>query len=218
MPQLQYTAAMKPSWPPGTGILLRSVAAGVVHMVRSMTVVRDDPGLLMLYIGPGYPCKRRQGVRGGPRNRVLLSHTGHHDDWRWSENRVLAFYRPGDAHAVYLFWSDVNDAFSGYYIDLLEPFQRTPVGFDTRDRVLDIWIESDRRTWTWKDEDEVAWQIETGRMSQQEADAIRAEGVRAVTQFLDSAEYERWTGWRPDPSWTTSVFPSDWQTIFPTHE
>jgi predicted RNA-binding protein associated with RNAse of E/G family len=119
---------------------------------------------------------------------------------------------------VYLFWSDANDAFSGYYIDLIEPFQRTPVGFDTRDHVLDIWIELDRRTWTWKDEDELAWQIEIGRMSQQEADAIRAEGVRAVNRVLGSTEYEQWKGCRPDPSWTTPVFPSDWQTIFSTHE
>jgi hypothetical protein len=207
---------MENSWTPGTGILVRSVVERHVRAVRSMTVVQDDPALLLLYLGQGYPCKRRQGVRGGPRNRVLLSYTGHHEDWLWGENRVLTLYRPGDAHTVSLFWADSDDRFSGYYIDLLEPFQRTPVGFDTRDHVLDIWVETDRRRWTWKDEDELAWQIETGRMSQPPAEAIRAEGVRAVTRFLDSSEYERWVQWKPDPAWSTPVFPSEWQSLFPT--
>ena len=74
---------MEQSWTQGTGILLQSVAERHVRAVRSMTVVQDEPALLMLYIGHGYPCKRRQGVRGGPRNRVFLSYTGHYEDWRW---------------------------------------------------------------------------------------------------------------------------------------
>jgi predicted RNA-binding protein associated with RNAse of E/G family len=122
-------------------------------------------------------------------------------------------YHPGDAHTVSLFWRESDYQFTGYYIDLLEPFRRTPVGFDTRDHVLDIWVQPDRVTWDWKDEDELAWHIETGRMSQQQADAVRTEGTRAVMALLQS-DVDRWRDWTPDPLWPVPVFPPEWRTIF----
>ncbi len=203
-------------WRPGTPILLRSVRDRRLGMVRSLTVVEDREDLVALYLASGYPCKRPEGVRGGPRRRVLLSETGRHEDWVWARNRVLKLYRPGDAHSIQLFWRAEDNLFSGWYIDLLEPFRRTPIGFDTRDHVLDILVTPDRSSWTWKDEDEFEWRLATGGLSPQQASTIRAEGKRAVERLTatDPAIYTEWEGWSPDPSWPVPEIPADWQIVF----
>lgn len=38
------------------------------------------------------------------------------------------------------------------YVNIEEPWQRTPIGFDSRDHLLDIVVTVDLSTWHWKDE------------------------------------------------------------------
>ena len=40
--------------------------------------------------------------------------------------------------------------FLGWYVNLEEPFRRTPLGFDVRDLQLDILVDPERK-WRWKD-------------------------------------------------------------------
>ncbi len=207
-------------WNPGTSIVLRSVLPSNgtprVGAVTSRTVVEDREDLIALYIAPGYPCKRRAGVRGGPRGRVMLSDSGRHEDWTWAHNRMLMLYRPGDAHSTQLFWRADDEEFLGWYIDLHEPLRRTPIGFDSRDQVIDILVAPDRSSWEWKDEDEFEWRQENGLLSPQQAVVIRAEGERAVERLTDTdiALYKDWEGWCPDPSWPVPCMPEEWKTIF----
>ncbi len=207
-------------WIPGASIVLRSILPGDgaprVGAVRTLTVVEDREDLVALYIAPGYPCKRRVGVRGGPRGRVMLSDSGRHEDWVWAHNRVLLLYRPGDAHSTQLFWRAEDETFLGWYIDLHEPLRRTPIGFDSRDLVLDIQVAPDRSSWSWKDEDEFEWRLADGLFSPGQASAIRTEGERAVEQLTatDMALYQEWEGWQPDPSWPVPRLPEKWKAIF----
>jgi uncharacterized protein DUF402 len=206
--------AMLPVWSPGTPIIRRAVIDGRVGFVRTATVVADREDLLALYIAPGYPGKRRTGVRGGPRGRVLVQDSGGYEDWTWGENRVLILYRPGDAHEIQLFRRDRDGAFLGWYVDLCEPLCRFPLGFNTRDHVLDVWMTPDRSSWAWKDEDEFAWRQEQGMLSREKAQAIRAEGERAVARLLaDPALYKAWIDWRPDPAWPVPAIPDGWDRV-----
>ena len=204
-------------WSPGSPIVQRSVRDRRIRYMRSLTVVEDQDDLVALYLAPGYPCKRPGGVRGGPRGRMLLTDSGRHEDWVWAKNRVLKLYRPGDAHQTQLFWRADDGAFLGWYIDLLEALRRTPIGFDTRDHILDIWVAPDRSSWEWKDEDELEWCLATGELSPQQVTMIRAEGERAVERLTaaDPPIYKEWEDWSPDPSWPVPTIPADWNVIFP---
>jgi uncharacterized protein len=199
----------------GSPIILRSVTAAQVGAVLSETVAQDDEELLALYRAPGYPCKRRAGVRGGPGGRLMLRPSGEHEDWIWGGNRVLLLYRWGDAHSVQLFWRATDDIFLDWYIDLHEPLRRTDQGFDSRDHALDVVIQPDRGTWRWKDEEEFAWYVEHGRLPQEEAEAIRAEGVKARDQVLRDEDefYRSWLGWRPDAGWPVPTIPAGWKQL-----
>jgi uncharacterized protein DUF402 len=179
--------------------------------------VRDEEELLALYLAPGYPCKRRSGVRGGPGGRIMLQPSGEHEDWIWGGNRVLFLYRWGDAHLVQLFWRAVDGIFLDWYIDLHQPLRRTELGFDSRDHALDVVIEPDRVTWRWKDEEEFAWYLEHGRLTEEEAEAIRAEGVRARDRVLTDEDgfYRSWLRWCPSDEWPIPTIPAKWEHVQP---
>ena len=87
---------------------------------------------------------------------------------------------PGAAHAVYVMWEAGQTKLKCWYIDLQEPLRRTAIGFDTNDHLLDIVISADRSVWRMKDEDEFEEAVRLGVFSQEEAQAIRAEGERVI--------------------------------------
>ncbi len=204
------------AWEPGDAIVLRSIRERRAGHVRALTIVEDRDDLLGLYLAPGHPCKRRAGARGGPRGRVLLADSGQHEDWAWADNRVLILYRPGEAHTVQLFRRAADNALSGWYIDLHAPLHRTPIGFDTQDYILDAVVTPDRSSWSWKDEDELAWHLAAGTRALPPPEALRAEGARAAEQLTATTAplYQEWERWSPDPAWPIPTIPADWETIF----
>jgi hypothetical protein len=177
-----------------------------------MTVVRDAPDLVALYIRPGAVGMRRSGTRGGPRGRNLVAWDGGHEPRPWHTHRALILNRPGDGHSVNLFWDDTSNAFRGWYVNLELPWRRSEVGFDSRDLALDILVEPDLSEWRWKDEDELAWMVEQGRYSRAEAVEFRREGERAVERVIRRAPPldQPWEHWRPDPSWPLPTLPDGW--------
>lgn len=181
-------------------------------MVTPVTVVEDSESLVALYLAPGAICKRRAGRRGGPRGRQLLEDRGLHEDWVWRENRRLMLWHPHRAHAVSLFWRDTDDTFLCWYVDILLPFRRTPLGFDTRDLTLDVVVNPDR-SWRLKDEDELEWTVEQGRLDPGQEERIREEADRAISLLRagDATFSEEWISWRPDVSWTVPRVPPGWQ-------
>ena len=123
--------------------------------------------------------------------------------------------RPGAAHLVSLFWADADWTFLDWYIDLQAPFVRTPLGFDSRDDVLDI-VASPNLTWKWKDEDEFADAQRIGRFTPVEAAEIRREGERVI-ETIESGGWPfnmGWESWRPDPNWPIPAVPKGWQRDF----
>ena len=45
----------------------------------------------------------------------------------------------------WVFWHGPERAFHGWYLNLQEPFRRTPQGYDTQDLELDIWVPAEGR-------------------------------------------------------------------------
>jgi hypothetical protein len=176
-----------------------------------VTVVRDAPDLLALYLPPGTPWKEPRRPDGGPARLPV-------GPWTLADartyNHVLRFNRPSDAHAVFAFWSE-DGRFLQWYINLEDPIRRTPSGFQYMDMVLDIVVAPNLSSWTWKDEDEFREAQERGMVSREAARAIRAEGERALELMqarvppFDGA----WRDWRPDPSWTVPQLPEGWDVV-----
>lgn len=204
-------------WEAGKPILWRSVRNGVVQAAQPMRLVRDEDGLVALYICPLTRWRRRKGRRGCPSGRQMLPDgwTGEYEDVTWHTNRALVLYRPGDSHSVGLCWRDVDGVFLNWYVNLEAPWRRTSVGFDSWDHTLDLVVAPDLGGWAWKDEDEFAWAQEVGLISPSEAEAIRSEGERVIEAIERrlSPFCGGWATWAPDPKWGPLDVPKNWNAM-----
>jgi len=201
-------------WEPGAVVLWRSVKDGVVDVAIPCRVVRDTPDLAALYLCPGTHGRRRKGHRGGSGRQLLPGGgTGAYEDYVWHTNRALFLHRPGEAHSVGVCWREADGAFQYWYVNLEDPWRRSPVGFDMWDHALDLVVAPDLRSWEWKDEDEFARWQEVGIISPAQAAAIRAEGERAIAAVTRRASpyCDGWERWRPDPRWAPlTALPTTW--------
>jgi hypothetical protein len=182
-------------------------ALSIPFLVMPVTVVEDSDERIAHFLADGTRYLRRVSLDGSPGPRVFAPQelTGEGtrmavEEWRGSNRLIVT--RPGQAHAVFLKFRPATWEFTGWYVNLQEPLQRTERGFTTRDQFLDIVVAPDL-SWRWKDEDELAQAVVLGRLTEVQAAAIRREGERVV----EDIEARRWpfdgslNNWRPDPAW-----------------
>lgn len=204
---------------PGESVVWRSVwrADRVVGTVWPWTVVSDSDDLIVLYRPVGTVGMQRSGTRGGPRRRMLVEWDGGYRELVWSGVNVLSLHRPGDMHSTWHTWNATTSRPVWRYVNLEEAWRRTPIGFDSKDLYLDLSCEPESDEWHWKDEDELPWLIEYGRLTDAQVTAIREEGERAIQRIRRrEAPHDRdWDAWRPDPAWPIPTLPSDWKEYEP---
>ena len=193
------------SWRPGDAILGRQVWRGVPTLGWAGIVVRDTPELLALYVPEGSPLAYADDFFGEP-----------HPWWPkecWQGHGVLQLQRPGESHAVWVFWDGPEREFDAWYINLQEPFRRTERGFDTQDLELDIVVRRDG-SWYYKDDQKLEPWIERGRWTAEEVAAIRREGTRVAGELDAGRRWwsDDWASWQPDPAWLAPALPADWAT------
>ncbi|MFG2735144.1 DUF402 domain-containing protein [Streptomyces carpaticus] len=204
------------AWRPGEHILWRYRANGApgIHICRPVTVVRDTPELLAVWMAPGTECVRPLLADGTPIHdeplptRYTKPRITVRD--RWSGAGVLKLARPGDPWSVWLFW-DRGWRFKNWYVNLEEPLHRWSGGVDSEDHFLDIAVYPDR-SWEWRDEDEFAQAQQAGLLDAGQAERIRVAGQAAarVIGAWGRPFSENWASWRPDPRWRNPVLPRDW--------
>ena len=200
-------------WSSGDQIVLRFLVGERIAFARPVTVVEDSGERVALFLAAGTPTKSRVLLDGTPIPRDLSYADRFARPWRlgdgtWGPNDLLLVTPPDAAHSIWLFWGQRWEML-GWYVNLQAPLVRTPVGFDTSDHVLDLWVEADG-TWTWKDEDELEDAVRVGRFTAEEAAAIRAEGERVLRAWPFPTG---WEDWRPDDTWPTPRFPEGWDTV-----
>lgn len=198
----------------GQHVVWRSRPRGVVGFTLPAIVVEDSKAAIALFQPTGTVMKQRSGVRGGPRGRNLVQWDGTHVDFTYDRPSSLRLHVPGTGFEVIRHWTGTG--FKWWYINLVDPWTRTQLGFDSCDLTLDIVTDPEMSTWKWKDEDEFAWRIERGDFDSAEAERIRAEGLRAV-QLMEARSFpfveEEWGRFHPDEAWSTPVLPADWYVI-----
>lgn len=191
-------------WSEGEVILRREVLNdGRCWAEWPVIVVLDEPELLATYIATDTPFRIPTGA--WPTSTGL--HPWHGKD-RWEGHGVLMLQRPNEAHAVWVFWQGTNRAFWGWYVNVQEPFRRTPFGYDTQDLELDIWVPADG-PWKWKDEELLEQRVEEGRYTREQVAAIRDEGHRVAAELDAGRRWwdDEWASWEPNVAWPTPTFP-----------
>jgi len=204
-------------WNTGDQVLKRFLGRDKsVTWVVPITIVEDTPDRLTYYVASGTPILRPVHIGGAPIER-RLSHREFRDlPWEighgiWHTHSVLWTSTPGATSDIGMFFTEDFSEFRGWYVNLQAAFQRTPVGFDTTDHLLDIRVDANG-TWTWKDQEEFAEALEYGRCTPEEAAAIRAEGERMIGK-IERAEWPFqpiWDNWRPDAGWSIPSIPPNW--------
>ncbi len=176
----------------------------------SVIVVQDEPGLLATYLPEGATF----AFPGG--EHELGPHPWERQG-AWKGHGVLMLQRPDERYAVWHFWDGDERLFAGWYVNLQEPFRRTPIGFDTHDLELDVWIPADE-PWRFKDDELLDVRVAEGRFTAAEAVEIRALGAEigamldAGTQWWDPA----WSRWVPDPAWAVPAPAAGWESVATT--
>ncbi len=179
----------------------------------AMTVVADDPDLLVLYRPHGAPYTVLVNDDGGPLPRVMPPESdrclgGRQASGVWPHGPSLLLTPTGAAHAILLNWSP-DWVFERWYVNLQQLTVRTDEGFQATDQFLDIVVQADR-TWAWKDEDELAEAVAVGRLTPDDAREIRREGECVVADVIAKRPPfdGSWRDWRPDPNWSVPKLPS----------
>jgi len=173
-------------------IARREVLHGRPWLIAPVRVVDDTGEVLAVYLAEGTPL-------------IFPEHPFGPHPWsgheRWSRTSLLQLHRPGDGYAVWGFYEQL--VFTGWYVNFEAPLRRWAAGFDTVDHGIDIWIPSGGPDWQWKDRDDVAELVRTGRLTEAEAAEVWAETER-VAAALDRGEqwWNTWNGWLPKPDWS----------------
>jgi len=195
------------SWSPGEVIVDRNVHHGVVTHASAAIVVEDQPLRLILFKPLGAEMQTSHvdwatGAWDGPHPQ--LRHT----------SDALTILTPGASHSVTLMFHGGGGPFLCWYVDLVDPFRRTPGGVVTYDRALDIVIGPDKR-WAWKDEDHLARTIELGWITEGRSRALYREGETVIeaAQNCRPPFDDRWTTWEADPTWPMPTLPGDWAFV-----
>jgi hypothetical protein len=177
-----------------------------------LTVVEDGADWLVAYLAPGTRVAKPVLADGRDLRDVPLEERWSHPratsirPWRGGD-LVMLFPRAG-AYSLWLFRE--GGLFLGWYVNLEERHVRGERTIDSRDGILDVWVPADTREPRWKDEDEFEAATRHGRLTREQARAIRAEGERVL------AERPWPTGWEdfaPDPSWPVPELPAGWDAL-----
>jgi hypothetical protein len=182
--------------------------------VLPVRVVQDNGELVVLWLPLGTSTIKSELVntsQGLPRRWDTSSWRLTNSKWSWAE--LLILVRPGERSATWVRWSAERE-FEGWYVNLQSELLRTRLGFDILDHQLDIIVDPARR-WRWKDEDELELAVALGRMSREQARAVREEGIRTVTRIEsnDPPFSDGWERWAPDPAWPPPQLVSDWDDV-----
>jgi hypothetical protein len=191
------------AWQYGDVVVARDVMDGKPWLAMPQYVVDDTADLLVTYLAEGTPIG-------------YLPHSDH--PWYpqpvWQGSGKLELRRPGDTYSVLHYWRGTDGEFSGWYLNLEEPFRRTPIGFDYSDEELDIIVLPDG-SWSFKDWDLLDEHLANGRYTAEKVARIRADGLRIGAELDAGARWwsDEWVTWKPDPLWTAPALPDGWRDV-----
>jgi hypothetical protein len=191
-------------WSEGEVILRRGVLNdGRAWIEVPEIVVRDGDELLATYVPEGTPFRFPEGPWPTPTGLHPW-----HSKQRWQGHGIVVLQRPGEMHAIWVFWRGEQREFAGWYVNIQEPFRRTALGYDTLDLELDIWLPRDG-AWERKDDELLEERVREGRFTPAQVAAARVEASRVIADIDAGHQWwdRAWSEWKPDPAWQIPRFP-----------
>lgn len=216
MGRVAGTSAGMKSFALGEIVVLRWRRNHPADVVMPVRVIVDSPDHIALFTAAGTVMKGQATADGRKltRDTPFLkreSMIGGLADFTWTGNHVLQFIKPGEARSIWMMWDEKDWSFRGWYVNLQAPIQRTTIGFDTADYLLDLEV-SPKLIWSWKDRDEVEEARTHGLVDPEILDQMELEGKRVIRDIEARAwpfntDFE---SWRPEPAWDIPSLPDDW--------
>ena len=187
---------------------------GRIIDVKPVTVVEDSDIQIVVWLPLNTPSKKAELIShtpGTPRRWTKNNWALKDSTWQWAE--LLIVVNPHQQWATWVRWSRERE-FLGWYVNMQSELTRTRLGFDLRDHQLDILVEPNRE-WRWKNEDELELCMLDGRVSAEDAEAIYAEGQRAVEEIEQNLGpfSAGWEDWHPDPKLPRPTLSPDWDDL-----
>ncbi|NQW17828.1 MAG: DUF402 domain-containing protein [Chloroflexi bacterium] len=191
---------------PGDHVVVRDIDRGKSRAVAPSVVVQDGPDLTVTFI----PVGTEVLILGGdwePHSREQVQSindkTWFLRQYPWRGQGALRVTQPDTPWSMGVFWNGPGGALSSWYVNLEQPQVRAEYGFSTHDEMLDVLIAPDRKSWGWKDEDELAEAVRIGYFSSKDERRLRENGLAAVER-IQSGEPPfdmSWANFKPDPEW-----------------
>ena len=199
-------------WAPGDAVVVRYVESWGPVSGIPVTVLEDSAERVALYLARGtevhWPAIGGRTIRDASLDERYTSRWGHLPHV-WSDGSLLLVFPVGRAYGLWLFF-DAAGAFRGeWYVNLQAPFQRTPIGLDTRDHTLDLLLAGDR-SHRWKDEHELDAAVRLGFFTAPEAAGFRAEGARVLSERPVPTGFE---SYRPPAPLPPAGLPDGWELV-----
>ncbi|MER8098136.1 DUF402 domain-containing protein [Streptomyces goshikiensis] len=127
----------------------------------------------------------------------------------WQETELLLWKPPAAWFSINAFFT--AGAMRNWYVNFEHPARRTEAGFDTLDLTVDLVIDPDLSTWTWKEEDEYAHVRRLGIVSDSEHQAVDLARTQVLAMLEERAgpfaDADRWAAWHREPTWPAPCLP-----------
>jgi Protein of unknown function (DUF402) len=183
---------------------------GRFHSGRPVRVVEHTPELLVTFMAEGTIVSVPMLVDGRGLRDVPLDERWAHPRTSkrtpWHGTELIQLFPRGRAHSLWVV-RNPDHSLVGWYVNLEDAHVYGDRLVSTRDGVLDIWVPAETGEPEWKDEDELEAAELHGRVTTDEARAIRAEGERV---WRERPWPTGWEDWRVPADWTTPELPEGW--------
>jgi hypothetical protein len=187
-----------PHFQKGDRVVIREVLNGQVWTVRPVTILEDSDTQVVSWLAPGTLIDYPVGVEHG--EKCLSMWLSGEWDLFSKEFTPPGMLRVAPSGAPFEVLAPLvpGDGVAWWYVNFQRPLQRTPLGFDTMDEILDLVVSADCSEWERKDADELELAVAMGYLSR--LDAQRIDGAcRFVESCLGRGDvpWDRsWSSWR----------------------
>ena len=198
-------------WRSGDVVTLRFRSIdGRFHSGRPLRVIEHTADLLVTYMAEGTVVSVPMLTDGRGLRDVPLEERWAHPRTSllrpWTGTELIQLFPRGRAHSIWVVRT-AEQELVGWYVNLEEVHELGGQTITTSDHVLDIWAPADTGEPQWKDEDELEAATRAGRLTPEQASAIRAEGERVWSEHPWPTG---WEDWQAPAEWKTPKLPAGW--------
>jgi hypothetical protein len=202
-------------WQPGDVVVvryeLRGSACDGFGRVLPLSVIEHTDAQLVGYLAAGTEMIASRLEDGRELREVPLEERWAHPRRSvrrsWQGTDIVMIFPSGREHSLWVFHEAGRH--TGWYVNLEAPHSFGERTITTVDGILDVWIPVETGEPAWKDEDAFEAAQRVGRLTPDEAAAIRAEGERVIDEHPWPTG---WENWRPPDGWQRPLLPADSDT------